>query len=125
MTENKKPYAELISWTRYPLETLYCVWQKSKLKSNEFLLLMGNDKFAWKLIPDQKEKSFLEPKLKEALSLVMSKKEITSPKLASLLNENEEISVKNARIRLEKLFHFRLVNKLQGIAKEYSYRSLF
>jgi hypothetical protein len=98
---------------------------KKKGKSNEFILYMTDIKPAWAIIPDQKLKPFLEPKLKEVLTLIMTRKELTSTKLASLLEGKEDISIKNARIRLEKLYNFRLIQKTPGEAKEFIYHALF
>ncbi|MCI0617962.1 hypothetical protein L0244_33735, partial [bacterium] len=98
---------------------------KKKGKSNEFILAMKSTKPTWQIIPDQEPKPFLEPKLKEALALIMSRKELTSTKLASLLEGKEGISIKNARIRLEKLYNSRLVQKMPSEGKEFIYKSLF
>ena len=98
--------------------------KKKKSKSNEFLLCMDNENSSWHIIPRQDKKPYLEPKLLEALSLLMARKQLTSTDLASLLEDQEDISTKNARLRLEKLFNLRLAKKSKGEGKEFIYSSL-
>lgn len=98
---------------------------KKKEKTNEFILYKKNSNPSWQIIPERHPKPFLETKLMEALTFLMSKKSLTSTELASLLKHKENITTKNARIRLEKLFNFRLVKKSKGEGKEFVYNSLF
>jgi len=107
------------------LENEFLARMKRKDKSNEFILYLDEKQKTWRLIPDQDDSPFLEPKLKEVLQIIMEKKKTTSTQLVEILKNKEEISTKNARIRLEKLFNFRLVNKVKGDGKEYIYQSLF
>lgn len=97
---------------------------KRKEMTNEFFLYLDSDNH-WDIIPNSEEKPLLETKLYNTLRLVMKYKQITSTELVVYLKDEEELTVKNARIRLEKLFNHRLVMKEKSEGKEFIYKALF
>ena len=93
---------------------------KSSNKPDIFLL-HKSEYDSCEVLPHGEHNYYLGNKLFQALLFIMNKKSLTSVELA----HGKKITVKNARIRLEKLFKYKLVYKEKFDGKENLYVSFY